>query len=301
MALKIIRSDEPIEVKQIVMAIYSNPGIGKSTLAFSSQDPLLMDFDQGCHRAANRKDSVPINSWVDVTKITEEDLLPYKTIVVDTAGRALDFLTIDIIRRFPKKGYGSSLTLQGYGTLKSDFAGWLKAIRLMGKDVILIAHSSEEKNGDDLIERLDVQGGSRNEIYKSADAMGRLSLVNGKRVLNFSPTDTSFGKNPANMMPIEVPDIATEPLFLASVIDTIKESLNSLTAEQKRRQDAIENFVKKIKGANDAEKLNSISDILRSADESLLPVLRGVFKKHVETLPVEFDKKAKSYVDKEPA
>jgi hypothetical protein len=45
-----------------------------------------------------------------------------------------------------------------------------------GKDVVLIAHMDEQRNGDDIIERLDVQGGSKGEIYKAADAMGRVAV-----------------------------------------------------------------------------------------------------------------------------
>lgn len=301
MALKILRKEDPIKVEHIVLALYSNPGTGKSTLGFSTHNPILLDFDQGCYRASNRGDSVPVTSWADVTSITADDIAEYKTVVVDTAGRALDFLTVDIIKNDPKKGYGGSLNLQGYGLLKAKFTAWLNSIKLMGKDVVLIAHSSEDKKGDEIIERLDIQGGSKGEIYKSADAMGRLFIENGKRILNFSPTDTAFGKNPANLPPVAIPDISTEPDFLGNIIDGIKEKLNSLTAEQQKRQDAIADWVSQINEASTAEQLNGVADLIKDADKSILPVLRGSFKKRVDELPVEFDKKTKSYVDKEAA
>src|SRR5690606_33089786 len=132
----------------------------------------------------NRKDSVRVNAWSDVTDIAEKDLADYDTVIVDTAGRALDSLSSDIIRNNPKLGRGGALTLQGYGELKSRFVSFLKLVNGFGKDVILIAHSDEQRNGDDLIERLDVQGGSKGEIYKAADAMGRISIKDGKRWLN---------------------------------------------------------------------------------------------------------------------
>jgi hypothetical protein len=119
-------------------------------------------------------------------------------VVIDTAGRALDALTADIIRRNPKAGRGGALTLQGYGTLKAEFVAWVKSVNAIGKDVVLIAHMDEQRNGDEIIERLDVQGGSKGEIYKAADAMGRIAIRDGKRMLMFSPTDACFGKNPAS-------------------------------------------------------------------------------------------------------
>lgn len=277
--LKITRADDPITVEHIILAIYSNPGFGKTTLGFSANAPVLMDFDQGCYRAANRGDSVQVESWQDVTNITAEDLAPFQTIVIDTAGRALDFLTADIIKRNAKMGRGGALTLQGYGQLKTEFTAWLKSLKVMGKDVVLIAHSSEDKSGDDLIERLDVQGGSKGEIYKSADAMGRLSIVNGRRVLNFSPTDTAFGKNPGNLDPLEVPDISTSPRFMGEIIQTIKGRLNSLSAEQQRRQKLIAEWLEKIDQAEAVEQFNELATATKDADPAIIPVIKGAIHK----------------------
>ena len=85
--LKILSASEPLPVEQLVVAIYGQPGIGKTTLAFTAEAPLLLDFDKGAYRAAGRKDTVQIEAWPDVTNITEADLAPYKTVIVDTAGR----------------------------------------------------------------------------------------------------------------------------------------------------------------------------------------------------------------------
>jgi len=189
MGLKITKASDPVSVEQLTIAVYAPPGLGKTSLAFTADSPLLLDFDHGAHRSAFRKDSVKVAAWDDVTSITKKDLEPYQTIIVDTVGRALDTLTTTLIGENPKfKGYGGALSLQGYGALKSTFTTWLKTMHSFGKDVILIAHSDEQHKGDDLIERLDVQGGTKNEIYKAVDAMGRLAVVNKTRVLNFDPT-----------------------------------------------------------------------------------------------------------------
>jgi hypothetical protein len=301
MALKILKSAEPLEVKNIVVAIYSNPGIGKTTLGFTGDAALLLDFDGGAYRAGNRGDTVQITAWEDAANITAEDLADYNTVVVDTAGRALDFLTTDIIRRNPKLGRGAALTLQGYGALKSEFTSWLKSLRTMGKDVVLIAHSSEDKNGDYLIERLDVQGGSKQEIYKSADAMGRIQLINGKRVLNFSPTDTAFGKNPGNLSPLPVPDIATEKNFLADVISTIKGNLNSLSAEQLKRQGMIADWQATISECKTAEEFNAQIATVAKADKSIVQVVKGMLHKAATDSGLQYDAKKKAYFTPEAA
>lgn len=260
MALRIITSDSPITVDRLNTVLYGAPGLGKTSLAFTAETPLLLDFDQGAHRAANRKDIVQVRAWDDVTGITQADLAPYATVIIDTAGRALDVLSADIIRRNAKLGRGGALTLQGYGALKAEFIAWLKLLNGFGKDVVLIAHMDEQRNGDEIIERLDVQGGSKGEIYKAADAMGRIAIRDGKRTLNFSPTDAAFGKNPGQLDPLTIPhkDAPEFDGFLAGVITQIKDALNAMTEEQSAAQAKLEALRLALADVEDAEGVNKL-------------------------------------------
>lgn len=230
--LKITKATDPIEVKTITACLYAVPGVGKTSTGFTADKPLLLDFDKGSYRSKNRGDVVQVDRWADVIGIAADDLKDYRTLVVDTAGRALDSLSVHIIAANPKMGRGGALTLQGYGELKSSFIAWTKMVRSFGLDIVLLCHSDEQRSGDELIERLDMQGGSKNEVYKVADVMGRIYLQGGRRVLNFSPTDTAFGKNPAQLAPIEVPDFVASPDFLAGVIASTKAALNQMSAAQ---------------------------------------------------------------------
>lgn len=282
--LKIITSAEPINVTRLNVVLYGPPGLGKTTLAFTADKPLLLDFDSGSHRAANRKDTVRPSCWADVAGITADDIKAYSTIIVDTAGRALDMLAADIIAKDPKKGNGGALSLQGYGVLKSQFSAFLKMLNSFGKDVVLIAHAEEQRSGDDLIERLDVQGGSKGEIYKSADAMGRLAIRGGKRWLSFSPTDASFGKNPAQLDPIEVPSPAEMGALLGKVIATTKEKMNTLSAEQKEAQDALQSDMElwsvKVNDASDVESFNAFLKSAKGAHKEVKKLIVAAAEKN---------------------
>ena len=235
MAIRIIKAHEPMRVETVVVTIYAPPGVGKTSLAFSAEQPLLLDTDQGAYRSAFRRDAVPAARWEDIAGITRQDVEPYRTLVLDTAGRALDLLAADIMRRNPKMGRGGALTLQGFGQLKSEFTAYLKLMRSFGLDIVLIAHSDERQQGDEMVERIDMQGASKQEVYKSSDAMARLGIVGGRRVLTFSPTETRFGKDPAGIGAVEVPHLAQQPDFLAHVIRRIKGALNAQSEEQREQ------------------------------------------------------------------
>lgn len=298
MALKITQSSDPITVERLNVVIYAQPGIGKTSLAFTAAEPLLLDFDNGAYRASNRKAIVRVADWSDVAGITAEDLAPFKTVIVDTAGRALDALAIDIIRQNPKHGRGGALTLQGYGELKARFVAFLKLLNGFGKDVVLIAHMDEQRNGDEIIERLDVQGGSKGEIYKAADAMGRLVIVNGQRRLLFSPTDASFGKNPGQLQPLDVPapDSAAFGGFLAWVIQTTKDALNAMSEEQKAAAEEQEWFRGVLPNVTEAEGINVILERAKAAGKAVSIMVAARAKE----LGLTFDKAAGHYVDPNP-
>lgn len=292
--LKITRAADPIVVDRLNMVIYGPPGIAKTSLAFTSEAPLLLDFDNGSHRAANRKDVVRVGDWQEVAGITVEDLAPFKTVVVDTAGRALDTLTQDIIRANPKHGRGGALTLQGYGELKSRFGSYLKLLNSFGKDVVLIAHMDEQRNGDDIIERLDVQGGSKGEIYKAADAMGRLVIVNGQRWLRFSPTDAAFGKNPGQLDPLEVPHFESADFdgFLARVIQQTKDRLNTLTEGQREAKAEQDWFREALPKVTTVDHLNGLLGRAKEAGQACKIMVRD----RAKALNLTFDEKQKVYV-----
>lgn len=293
MALRITRAVDPITVERLNVCLYAQPGIGKTSLAFTADAPLLLDFDQGAHRAANRRDIVQVRSWNDVASITADDLDGYNTVIVDTAGRALDALSADIIRRNAKMGRGGALTLQGYGQLKAEFVAWLKLVNSFGKDVVLITHMDEQRNGDEIIERLDVQGGSKGEIYKAADAMGRLAIREGKRMLNFSPTDASFGKNPGQLEPLAIPhkDAPEFAGFLAGVIADIKDKLNALTEEQREAVAKLEKLRESLADVEDAAGINTLLADVREGSKAEKALLHDRAVK----LGLHFDTKAGEY------
>jgi hypothetical protein len=298
MSLKITKAADPIPVTKLTIVLYAPPGLGKTSMAFTSESPILFDFDRGAHRSQFRKDVVQVATWADVESVEVSDLEPFKTVVIDTAGRALDVLSAEIIRKNPKmKGFGGALSLQGYGALKSAFVSWLGLLHSFGKDVILIAHADEQRSGDDIVERLDVQGGSKNEIYKVADAMGRIRKQDGGTILDFSPRENGFGKNPAQLPVIQIPDFRKEPQFFAGIVTQIKDALNAQSEAGMKAQAEIDEARAWFSSLDNADAFNEAID--KTKDRA--PAIKALLVVEAAKKGIEFDKKAKVFKIREAA
>jgi hypothetical protein len=296
--IKITKSSDPIEVKQLVVCIHGDPGIGKTSLAFTAEKPLCLAFDAGVYRAGSlRGDCSLVQQWSDVGNLTAADFAGYKTVIVDTAGRALDCLGATLIAEDPKNANrNGGLSLPGFGALKTTFTQWLKNLQYIGLDVVLVCHSDEQRKGDELITRLDMQGASKNEVYKSADMMGSESLERGKRVLNFSPTDTAFGKNPGQLPKLMVPDAGPEfSGFLAKAIAATKAALNKQGAAHVAEKVSQAQWAEKIEKAVTPEDFNGI--IGAAMAEGAPKVIGQMIAKAAKGLGFELDKATKTYRD----
>jgi hypothetical protein len=294
MPLKITRASDPIKVERITVTVYGNPGLGKTSLAFSASSPLLLDFDNGSHRAPNRADVVRITDWTEVVGIKAADLEGYDTVVIDTVGKALDVLAQDVIRSDSRLAYGGALNQQGWGKLGVRFSAFLRLVHSFGKDVILIAHMDEQRDGDAVRERLKVPGGSKDLILTDSDVIARISIMNKERHLIFSPTETSFGKDPAGLISMPIPDAKSPAFkaFMGGVIDTVKERLNQLSEEQIAHKSEVEWFTQALPNMRTPEEINLVLGRAKLAGKD---VGKMVVARAAE-LQLEFDPTSKGYV-----
>lgn len=296
--MKIIKSTEPIDVQHPVFAWFGQPGIGKSSIGYSTKDPLLLDFDGGAHRAANRRDTLQITTWADVTELMEHKaaLEPYSTIVVDTVGRALDLLAADIIEQNPKYARDGALTLQGFGVLKTRFRLWITQLRALGKDVALIAHHREEKDGDVTVMRPDIIGASYGEVMKLADFVGFMYMRGKDRVLDFSPTDRWVGKNPAQWKPIAVPAVEKARDVMAGLFESGRAALGKISEQSAQAAQQVDDWRAQIQTFTTAEDFNRNSKAIEPLPEVVKAALRVLVRERAKALGVTFDKDKQIFV-----
>lgn len=236
MVMKIIKADD-VKVENIIIVVYGQPNVGKTTFGLSANKPILLDTDGGVHRAMNRsgKDVVQVNGWDSIRHMTAEDFAKYETIIIDTVGKVLTYLSLDLIEGNPKYGnISSGLNMHGYGALKIRFTRWFEMLRSLKKDIVLIAHATEETKKDETVVRISAVGSSKQEIYQQADLMGYMYMDNDQRVINFNPSETAFGKNvglPAYKL--KSPD--KDPSIMATIIKNAKFIMNEQAADQAKQ------------------------------------------------------------------
>ena len=292
--ITITKANDSIDVKTLCLTVYSQPGLGKTSLSFTASRPLLLDFDNGAHRAHNRGDTVRVTEWSQVAGIKADDVAEYDTIIIDTVGKALDVLAQDVIKSDSRLAYGGALNQQGWGKLGVRFSAFLRLVRGFGKDVILIAHMDEQKDGDQIKERLKIPGGSKDVILTDSDVIARISIYNKERHLVFSPTETSFGKDPAGLvsMPIPPANSAEYADCITRIIAGVKAKLNALSDDQIAHKTEVEWFRMTLPNIMEPEGINAILGRAKKAGKD---VAKMVVDRAAE-LQLEYDPASKGYV-----
>jgi phage nucleotide-binding protein len=199
MAATLIRPTDVLDATAPPLLIYGQPGSWKTSIACTGEKPLLLDFDKGAHRSKFRQDVVRFDCWKDVLDAQADGLFkPYQEIVSDTVGHLLDLMSLAIMDEAAKNGNrNGGLSMQGFGVLKGRFGQWVRALRAEGKQLVLLAHEKEEKDGENRVMRPAIVGGSYGTVMEMCDLVGYLSIRNGKRVLDFNPTDSYHAKTRA--------------------------------------------------------------------------------------------------------
>lgn len=240
MVARLVLPTEVIQVKNPPVLLYGQPGVGKTSLAQTASRPLTLDFDKGIHRSAFRQFALTFDAWDEVVDAQQNGIkengttiLPpkfggYDTIVTDTIGSLLTAMSVSLIAGNSKYGQKSGgLTIQGYGALKGLFENWLTGLRQMGKQVIMIAHQKEEKEGDNKIMRPDITGGSYGIVMNCADVVGYMMYRNNQRAIYWEPTDEYFAKNGARLKSGPMPNFAQVPTYMEQLLTQARANLGS--------------------------------------------------------------------------
>lgn len=306
----LIKRPDELQVKTSIAAlIYGQPGIGKTTLALSSPNPVLFDYDGGVHRvnAAHRVPTVQIKSWEETNEVlTSEEIKEFDTIVIDTAGKMLDFMTSFILKTDPKLGTrDGALQLKGYGVRKQMFITFLKTVSMMGKNVVFVAHEREEKNGEDKQVRPEIGGSSVNDLIKELDLVGYMEAIGKKRTISFDPCEKFYGKNTCNLPSIiDIPtlldsagNVVKGNTFLSDVIKTYQ-AYQAKQTEKSGEYEAILDVIReKVESVVDATTANTVAEELKTLNHIFDSKIQAatILQKKASELGLKLNKTNKTY------
>jgi hypothetical protein len=295
--------------KNIIMIISGLPGVGKTTLALSAPDVLLIDADEGMARVnpAHRRDSSICKTYEELLADIKAAEGHYKTIAIDTGGALIELMKDWAMRTEPtanKKNGGFSL--QGYGVIKSEFLRMSADLRRKF-NVIFLFHTTREKNGDEDFFEIVVEGSTRSLVYQPADLAAYMHIINGERYLGFTPTMNYNAKSAYGIKGlVKVPELKDgEPNdFLVRLFAQVKSNIAAESASLKPQQEAYDKAIAAgidlIGGIQKPEDALTVLKQIRALPHALTSQkeLEAAFKETVAALGYEYSKEAKQYVAK---
>lgn len=292
--------------RPVVVVIYGTPGTGKTSLACTSENPLLIDTDRGFDRACERVDTITATKWDDFynSEVLGDDTMAglvsgYKTIIIDTAKACIDdYLSAFVVSKNYKLATNS---LKRFGEIGDQFRNFVNQLRAKGNDIVFVCHDKEVLDGDIIRHSPDCTGQSKDLLVRIADEVGYVCKVNGKRTIVFEPSDTRVGKNAGGLPDMQIPDCGSADFggFFARVIAQVKCAIQSKGEAQRTALEAIKEARERLEGCDTAEAANELAETAKT----LAPVYRKAFCEEMVAALAEKDiiLKNKKFVKDEQA
>lgn len=296
--------------KNVIMIVSGLPGTGKTTLALSAPDVLLIDCDEGLARVApaHRRDASICKTFEEIKADVSAAKGQYKTIVVDTGGALVDMLkqhVVDHPNEYPggaKKSGG--ISLQGFGFVKQLFLDFSAELR-KNFNVIYIFHESMTKQNDGVFYELVCEGAARTLVYQPADLAAHLMIINGKRVLGFTPTEEYSAKSAYGIKGlVNVPELQDgDPNdFLTKLFATVRENLKKESETLAPQQKAYDDLMKDVPGMmaaiTDAQSANQFATVLDTLPHAMTSKkeIGAMYKARCKEIGLKWNAKEKAWV-----
>ena len=305
-------SDVVNTTKKIRLLIAGFPGIGKTTLALSAPKPLHIDVDRGVDRvqAKNRCDFIQPESYEELLEDLKSDLSDYETLVFDTGGKLLDLMKPFVIRQDSKNGQkdGQTLSIKGYGAVGKEFQRLMDfAFYQLNKNVVVIFHAKEDKDGEATKLRILVEGSTKDNVWQPMDLGGFMEMSNSVRTIGFSNCERYFAKGTHGISGIiELPNLEDSTIpndFLTKLFEKVNHNIldeQKYFEEQKKSYEEVMNEIVPIiesmtleTVAEVVEKMKTVNHILTSEKE-----LKHRFKEKIAELDLVWSKESKKYEKK---
>lgn len=199
--MKIYNTKKDNQIKpSLVMLLYGEGGVGKTTFGSTAPKPILADCEGGAKYFGLRgisMDVAQIEKWSDMKDFLEV-IKDYETIIIDPIGELMDKLKRFMINMGDSKlvQKDGSPTMAGWGWLKKTMRDYLKVLRDSGKNVLIIAHLDERADEDRIVKRPKIETKLSDELVAMVDVVGYMTVINDegndKRIIIVDPSNDKY-------------------------------------------------------------------------------------------------------------
>lgn len=337
--IEFIKPTDKLTIGGLMVFIYGETAIGKTSLANTAGNCFLFDADDnGSDRGLNRRyvtrllenelqksmlkgknKGLTIDEFVnyltsgamvrDLEAGTGENI---DTLIIDNTNNFAGMLLAYCARKNPSLilKSGEYDNMRAYGALKPVFKNIIRFLRLTDKNIIHITHEKveggkENKRTGEKKATPNAASSVLTEMMASCDLIGRITVEQDGRWIDFSPSVEGFGKNPANLPAMRIPDFdGPSNWLLEKIINPTREAMSapSISNEEVRRD--IEQFKSKLTAAQNASDINVIINelvTLRERNAKAYGAVRPELKKRAAELTLVFNSNAGNYEDVSPS
>lgn len=306
------------EKEPFSLLLYGSPNIGKTTLAMTSPNPLLIDLEHGYKRTnpAHRcQVSWPTNQSMhpyEEIKADVENASAYETIIFDT-GAAL----IQLMKDWAAKKKGTVLRngefdmRRGFGVVNAEFESLTSYIKnVLKKNIIYIFHPTEtQDNAGNSYIRLMCEGKVKNTVWNSCDFGAYYQYIGNQRTLCFQQTDEYFTKRCHGIdQNIIVPEFPSDrrSTFLADevfnkALVNIETENKFYAVEREQYERVMETVHAMVNSVVDVETANRAANDLPGLAHAITSMheARALLAEKTRSLGLTYSKSAGGYIAKE--
>jgi len=207
------------------MLVYGQPGVGKTTFAAKSPNPLILDFESGTMSVRNMDVSIATpRSLEDIQKVIKKaQKSGFETLVIDsTTEMSRHFMNQvmgEMTRKDPRKSLFSP-TLEAWGMVTEMMRFVTRVARDAEMHTVFVALETMEKSekSDKVFAKPSLTPKVGEDMTAYVDIVGRLTMAKKERVLLLDPSSEYIAKDRSGLLPDTV---SGDDLSFQHIIDLI--------------------------------------------------------------------------------